>query len=181
MEMKAGFVVAYKRSDHRIENGLSSVCATRLNPSLWRLLCWTHGKGERYLRISTWTSTMRLCVRCSAAAVTGRAAQGLEPEARRTASALLLRRSQETATLAQIWSSGFAFPNRYTTPTVALLLCTWTRMTLIEHNSVQTGHLLSDQPPHRHSDGGKSGKGSNGKYYLWDWTLHQEHRLQQGQ
>lgn len=47
--------------------------------------------------------------------------------------------------------------------------------------ALHTGHLLSDQPPHRHSDGGKSGKGADGKYCLWDRTLYQEYRLQQGQ
>lgn len=42
------------------------------------------------------------------------------------------------------------------------------------------GHLLGNQPPHGHSVGGKSGEGVDGKYCLWDRTLYQEHRLQQG-
>lgn len=42
------------------------------------------------------------------------------------------------------------------------------------------GHLLCDQPPHRHSDGGAGGEGADGKYHLWDGSLHQEFRLQQG-
>lgn len=48
-------------------------------------------------------------------------------------------------------------------------------------NALPAGHLLCDQPPHRHSDGGKSGKGADGKHCLWDRTLYQEYRLQQGQ
>lgn len=54
-------------------------------------------------------------------------------------------------------------------------------MTLISlSNALHAGHLLRDQPPHRHSDGGQGGEGADGKYYLWDGTLHQEYRLQQG-
>ncbi len=47
-------------------------------------------------------------------------------------------------------------------------------------NALHAGHLLCDQPSHGHSDGGKSGKGADGKYCLWGRTLYQEYRLQQG-
>lgn len=39
---------------------------------------------------------------------------------------------------------------------------------------VHAGHLLCDQPAHGHRDGGKSGKGADGKHRVWDRTLHQE-------
>lgn len=48
-------------------------------------------------------------------------------------------------------------------------------------NASRAGHLLCDQSPHRHSGGGKSGKGADGKYRLWDRTLYQEYRFKQGQ
>lgn len=47
-------------------------------------------------------------------------------------------------------------------------------------NAPRVGHLLSHQPPHRHSDGGKSGKSADGEYCLWGRTVYQEYGLQQG-
>lgn len=56
--------------------------------------------------------------------------------------------------------------------------CSMTPISL--SNALHAGHLLCDQPPHGHSDGGQGGEGADGKYHLWDGTLHQEYRLQQG-
>lgn len=112
------------------------------------------------------------------------------------ACALLLRGRQETVTSAWTWITGYVFPNRYKdiTPPVCFIgvdqskgkyfypvLCILHVGLIRLSNALPAGHLLCDQPPHRHSDGGKSGKGADGKHCLWDRTLYQEYRLQQGQ
>lgn len=114
----------------------------------------------------------------------GRAVSGPCQGVRKMACALLLRRRQETVTSAWIWNTGFVFRNRCRHVTSTSMMCSqWhrCRSVICLSNIINAGHLLSDQPPHRHSDGGKSGKSADGKYCLWGRTLYQEYRLQQGQ
>lgn len=118
----------------------------RSNPSLYRWLFLMYGKGERFLQTSMWTWTMKRFVRCSEAVPAGQGPQVQGSELRRTACALLLRRSLGTVTSARTWSSGCVFPSRckkvslsddsFYFAFILVIICFFTQF--------HAGHFLSD-------------------------------------